>query len=41
MRAPLPNSKGLGGVERSALKKITVKLTMDITANTAVNIIIC
>lgn len=41
MRAPLSNSNGLGGVERSALKKLTNRLTTDNTANTAINVIIC
>ena len=41
MRALLVNSKGFGGVERSALKKLTTRLTTDNTANTAINVIIC
>ena len=41
MRALLFNSKGLGGVERSALKKLTIKLPTDSTENTAINVTIC
>jgi len=41
MRAPLSSSKGLGGVERSALKKIVTKFIKDSNANIAKNVIIC
>lgn len=41
MRAPLSSSKGLGGVERSALKKLVTKFSKDSNANIAKNVIIC